>query len=193
MMICCAYSEIGKSLGVPTQAYISLSDAKQLDAQAGLESSMGATLAVLSGIDQVSGPGMLDFENCISLEKLVVDNEICGLSFRLGRGITPREDFPSLPHFQELIQERHLLISDHTRKYLRQEIHFPGPSINRGRRSTSARSSLNGLLNAAFDIILKKSISIHEVHTPNSRCVHKIFPCKQGNIHNLLLFNGSLR
>ncbi len=45
-MIDCAYAEIGKYLGLPTQAYIALSDAKQLDAQAGLETSMGATLAV---------------------------------------------------------------------------------------------------------------------------------------------------
>ncbi|GAG76097.1 unnamed protein product, partial [marine sediment metagenome] len=48
-MIDCAYNEIGKYLGMPTQAYIALSDSKQLDAQAGLESSMGATLAALSG------------------------------------------------------------------------------------------------------------------------------------------------
>ena len=57
MMIDCAYSEIGKHLGLPTQAYIGLSDAKQLDAQAGLETSMGATLAALAGINSVSGPG----------------------------------------------------------------------------------------------------------------------------------------
>ncbi|MFH1812142.1 MAG: trimethylamine methyltransferase family protein, partial [Pseudomonadota bacterium] len=75
-MIDCATSEIGKFLGLPTQAYIGLSDAKALDAQAGLESSMGMTLAALSGINSVSGPGMLDFESCQSLEKLVVDDEI---------------------------------------------------------------------------------------------------------------------
>jgi trimethylamine--corrinoid protein Co-methyltransferase len=50
MMLDCAYSEIGKSLGMPTQGYISLSDSKMLDAQAGLESGIGATLAGLSGI-----------------------------------------------------------------------------------------------------------------------------------------------
>ncbi|MCK4371773.1 MAG: trimethylamine methyltransferase family protein, partial [candidate division Zixibacteria bacterium] len=70
MMIDCAYSEIGKHLGLPTQAYIGLSDAKLLDAQAGFETSMGATLAALSGINNISGPGMLDFESCFSLEKL---------------------------------------------------------------------------------------------------------------------------
>ena len=134
MMIDCAYNEIGKFLGIPTQAYISLSDAKQLDAQAGLESGMGATLAALSGINNVSGPGMLDFESCISLEKLVMDNEICGMNLRMIEGIEPKEDFPSIPIFEELLKENHLLISKHTRKYLRKEHYFPGEVINRANR-----------------------------------------------------------
>ncbi len=135
MMIDCAYNEIGKSLGIPTQAYIGLSDAKRLDAQAGLESSMGATLAALAGINNISGPGMLDFESCFSLEKLVVDNEICGMALRLVRGIEPRDDFPAAPRFEELVAEQHLLISKHTRKYLRQEHRIPGPVIDRANRA----------------------------------------------------------
>jgi trimethylamine--corrinoid protein Co-methyltransferase len=135
MMLDCAYSEIGKWLGMPTQAYIALSDAKLLDAQAGLESGMGATLAALSGINNVSGPGMLDFESCHSTEKLVLDNEICGMALRLARGIEPREDFPALPRFEELLRDGHLIISDHTRRYLREEIGFPGPVIDRANRS----------------------------------------------------------
>jgi len=135
MMMDCAYNEIGKYLGLPTQAYIGLSDAKQLDAQAGLETSMGATLAALSGINNVSGPGMLDFESCFSLEKLVLDNEICGMTFRMLQSIEPKEDFPSLPRFEELLQEQHLLISDHTRRYLKEEVYFPGPVIDRANRS----------------------------------------------------------
>jgi trimethylamine--corrinoid protein Co-methyltransferase len=135
MMIECAYSEIGKFLGLPTQAYMGLSDAKLLDAQAGLESSMGATLAALAGVNSVSGPGMLDFESCFSLEKLVVDNEICGMVQRLARGVEPREDFPAVPRFAELMREQHLLISDHTRRYLKAEHYFPGPAIDRANRS----------------------------------------------------------
>ena len=135
MMIDCAYNEIGKYLGIPTQAYISLSDAKLLDAQAGIETAMGATLAALSGINNISGPGMIDFESCISLEKLVIDNEICGMLFRMLEGIEPKEDFPALPLFEELLSEEHLLISKHTRKYLREEHYFPGPVINRANRS----------------------------------------------------------
>jgi len=135
MMLDCANSEIGKRLGMPTQGYIALSDAKQLDTQAGLETGMGATLAALSGINSISGPGMLDFESCQSLEKLVVDNEICGMTYRLLRGIEPREDFPAMPIFQELRREKHLLIADHTRRYLREEITFPGAVIDRANLS----------------------------------------------------------
>ena len=135
MMIDCAYNEIGKYLGIPTQAYISLSDSKLLDAQAGLESGMGAVLASLSGINNISGPGMLDFESAFSLEKLVLDNEICGMTLRMKKGVELKDDIPSLPIFQELLSEGHLLISEHTRKFIREEHYFPGSVINRANKS----------------------------------------------------------
>ena len=168
MMIDCAYNEIGKHLGMPTQAYISLSDAKQLDSQAGLESSMGATLAALAGINNISGPGMLDFESCQSLEKLVLDNEICGMVFRLTEGIEPKEDFPSLPRFEELLRDKHLLISEHSMKYLREEHYFPGPVIDRANRprweaegrvtlEERAHSEVEKLLASSVDDVLFNS------------------------------------
>jgi trimethylamine--corrinoid protein Co-methyltransferase len=135
MMVICGYSQIGSWLGLPTQGYIGLSDSKLLDAQSGLESGMGATLAALVGINSVSGPGMLDFESCFSLEKLIVDNEICGMAARLLAGIEPRDDFPAGPLLQELMREKHLLIADHTMAHLRHEIAFPGPVIDRANRS----------------------------------------------------------
>jgi trimethylamine--corrinoid protein Co-methyltransferase len=116
---------------LPTQGYIALSDAKRLDAQAGLETGMGAVLAGLSGINSVSGPGMLDFESCQSLEKLVLDDEICGMVARMRAGIEPRDDFPSRPLFEELLREGHLLIAAHTRKHRKEQIRFASPLIER--------------------------------------------------------------
>jgi len=135
MMIDCAYNEIGKHLGLPTQAYIALSDGKQFDAQDGLETGMGATLAALAGINNISGPGMLDFESCLSLEKLVLDNEICGMALRLIAGIEPKEDFPARPRLEELLERQHLLISKHTRRYLKEEHFMPGRVIDRASRA----------------------------------------------------------
>ena len=154
-MLDCAYNEIGKHLGMPTQAYISLSDAKQLDAQAGLESSMGATLAALSGINNISGPGMLDFESCQSLEKLVLDNEICGMTLRMIKGIEPKEDFPSLPRFEELLKEKHLLISKHTMRYLNEEFYLPGSVIDRASRARWQEEGGKTLLERAHSEVEK--------------------------------------
>jgi trimethylamine--corrinoid protein Co-methyltransferase len=131
MMLDCANAEVGRRLGLPTQGYIALSDAKALDAQAGLETGMGAILAGLSGINSVSGPGMLDFESCQSLEKLVLDDEICGMVARLRRGVEPRDDFPSRGLFEELIRDGHLLIAAHTRRHRREQIRFTSPVVER--------------------------------------------------------------
>jgi len=135
MMIDCAYNQIGKYFGIPTQAYISLSDAKQLDAQAGLESGIGAVLAALAGINNVSGPGMLDFENCFSLDKLVLDNEICAIALHLIKGIKAYPETDLKPIFQELLAEGHLLASEHTMQFLAEEQYQPGTILERGNQT----------------------------------------------------------
>jgi trimethylamine--corrinoid protein Co-methyltransferase len=145
MMLDCANAEVGRRLGLPTQGYIALSDAKALDAQAGLETGIGATLAGLASINSVSGPGMLDFESAQSLEKLVVDDEICGMVQRLRRGIEPRDDFPSGPLFEELLRDGHLLIAAHTRRHRREQLRQSSPVVERaplGRWREEGRSTL---------------------------------------------------
>lgn len=130
MMIDAAYAKIGKYLGLPTHAYLALSDAKLLDAQAGLETGMGAVIAALSGINVISGPGMLDFESCQSLEKLVIDNEICGMALRLVKGIELRENF-SADLYGDIYWGEHFLTSPNTIKWLREEFYFPSEVIDR--------------------------------------------------------------
>ncbi len=125
MMIDSAYAQIGKELGLPTHAYMALSDAKVNDAQAGLETGMGAVLAALAGVNVVSGPGMLDFESTQSLEKLVIDNEICGMAYRLIEGISQRDEPLALDVFQDLEAGEQFLTMPHTRKWYRKEHLFP--------------------------------------------------------------------
>lgn len=140
-MLTCGMTEVGKRLGLPTQGYAGVSDAKELDAQAGLESASGALLAALAGVNSVSGPGLLELDNGFSLAKLVLDHELCSVALRLVRGVEPREDFPALPLLGELLSEKHLLIARHTRRHLREEITFPGPAID---RSSEARWRADG-------------------------------------------------
>jgi trimethylamine--corrinoid protein Co-methyltransferase len=121
MMIDCAYAQLGKRLGLPTHAYMALSDAKTNDAQAGYETGIGAVLAALAGINVVSGPGMLDYESTISLEKMVIDDEVCALAFRLIDGIIPREEILAAHLFEGFGPETNFLKMPHTRKWYRAE------------------------------------------------------------------------
>lgn len=131
MMIDTAYAQIGKHLGLPTHAYMGLSDAKAVDSQAGLESGMGALMAALAGINVISGPGMLDFESCQSLEKLVIDNEICGMALRLSRGIEPRGERLGIDLEGDLYDGEHFVGSDQTMKWFRKEMTAVGSVIDR--------------------------------------------------------------
>ncbi len=125
MMIDSAYAQTAKYLNLPTHAYMGLSDAKIIDNQAGLETGIGAVLAALTGINVVSGPGMLNFESCQSLEKLVIDNEVCGMAYRLIQGISQRESPLVQDLFEGFTQKIEFLSLDHTRKWYKQEHTYP--------------------------------------------------------------------
>lgn len=131
MMIDMASSQVGKHLGLPTHAYMGLSDAKVPDAQGGIESSLGALLAGLAGVNVVSGPGMLNFETCQSMEKLLIDNEICGMVHRFLDGIEKRGDTTCMELFANLTEKTHFLSNPHTLRWFREESYFPGKVIDR--------------------------------------------------------------
>lgn len=125
MMLDMAYAQIGKHLRLPTHAYMGLSDSKINDSQAGLESGIGAVLAALAGVNVVSGAGMMNFESSQSLEKLVIDDEICGMAYRLISGISQRDEPLALPLFENIRPETQFLTMPHTRKWYRLEHTFP--------------------------------------------------------------------
>ncbi len=133
MMIDCAYAEIGKSLGsgFPTHAYMGLSDAKTIDAQTGFEAGLGILLATLAGINAVAGPGMLNFESCQSLEKLVIDNEICGMAQRFVEGVEVTEESLAVSLFKQVGPHGNFLTTSHTLKWFRRDQFLPSEIIDR--------------------------------------------------------------
>jgi trimethylamine--corrinoid protein Co-methyltransferase len=131
MMIDAAHVQIGKHLGLPTHAYLGLSDAKIVDGQAGLETGMGGLVAALAGANVISGPGMLNFESCQSLEKLVLDNEICGMALRMVRGIEARGDRLGGDLYGDIYDGKHFLTSKETLRWFREEMYQAGAVIDR--------------------------------------------------------------
>lgn len=129
-----AYVAIAKSLGLPTQAYMALSDGKSLDAQAGGETFSSALLAATAGVNSVSGPGMLDFVLTFSLPKLVFDNEVCGQALHFVREIEVLDDLPTQSLVDELMLEDHLITSPHTLKHWPRELYLTEPVTDRENR-----------------------------------------------------------
>jgi trimethylamine--corrinoid protein Co-methyltransferase len=131
MMINAAHVQIGKHLGLPTHAYLGQSDAKIVDGQAGLETGMSALFAALAGANAISGAGMLDFESSQSLEKLVLDNEICGMALRMVRGIEARGDRLGGDLYGDIYNGNHFLASKETLRWFREEMYQAGSVIDR--------------------------------------------------------------
>ena len=135
-MIDCAYAQVGKTLNLPTHAYMGMSDAKIVDAQSGLESAGGTILAALTGINMISGAGMMDFESCQSFEKLVIDAEIIGMAKRLVAGIEVRDEPIALTLMRSMGHEADYLVNPHTLKWFQEEFYIPSEVIDRSSHDT---------------------------------------------------------
>jgi len=149
LMIDSAYTQIAKYLKMPSHSYMGLSDSKLMDEQSGFETGIGVILAALSGVNVISGAGMLDFIRCQSESKLVIDNEICGMAYRLLDGIAQREEPIATHIFEGLTDKSQFLSLPHTRKWYRQEHTFPSQVVDRdnyehwvseGKKSVSDRA-----------------------------------------------------
>ena len=131
---------VGRSLGLPTHGYLGATDAKVVDAQAGMESATTALVGALAGIDLVSGAGMLDSLRCQSAEKLVIDAEAIASALRLVRGIALPEGSLGIDSIREAGFAGRFLELPETRRRFREEQHLPSAVIDRG----SLRAWLEG-------------------------------------------------
>jgi trimethylamine--corrinoid protein Co-methyltransferase len=131
-MIDASYAQVGKYLGFPTHTYLGASDAKIVDAQAGLESGMSALVGALAGINMISGAGMLDFLACQSTEKLVVDAEVIGMVKRLLQGVEVHTETLATALFKEIDFKGDFLKQQLTRQLFPKEQYLPSLVIDRG-------------------------------------------------------------
>ncbi len=131
-MLDVACAQVGKYLGLPTHAYMVAGDGRLIDAQVEMESGMSAVLGALTGINMISGAGMLDFLACHSVEKLVIDAEAIASAQRLIEGIEPRGDSLAVAMFAQTGLAGDFLKLKETRALFRKEQHFPSAIIDRG-------------------------------------------------------------
>jgi trimethylamine--corrinoid protein Co-methyltransferase len=130
-MIDASYAQVGKYLDIPTHCYLGATEAKVVDAQAGLESGMTALVGALAGVNMISGAGMLDFLACHSPEKLTIDAEAIGMAKRMLEGVSLRTETLATAMFEGINFKGDFLKQRITRELFSQEQYLPSDVIDR--------------------------------------------------------------
>ncbi len=164
IMAACSAADVGKYYKLPTHAYLGLSDSKAIDAQTGFESALGIAFGVMSRINIISGPGALAYINMQSLEKLVIDNELCGAGYRLidGLNVDGIEGIPDLIH--KVGPGGDFLGQRHTASNFRAEHFMPTDLIDRLPTDTWIKGGSKNINERAR----KKVESLLNSHTPTA-------------------------
>ena len=161
MLLTLAYVDIAKYFKIPTHAYVGLSDSKEIDYQCGVESMYTALLAVLKGINICSGPGMIEFESVFSFEKLILDNDICGIVYRIAKGFEINNETLAIDVIKKVGPGGHFLTQKHTIKWYKIE-HYLTQVIDRISRGKEKEFSLVKKCRELIESSLKNPI-IHEL------------------------------
>jgi trimethylamine--corrinoid protein Co-methyltransferase len=120
-----ALSDICRYLGLPFMGTAGASEAKVLDLQAAIESTVQVVLSGLSGATLVHDVGFLDCADLGSLESLVMNDEIIAMARRIMRGIEVSDETLMLDLIDEVGPGGEFLSTRQTAQGCRTEIWNP--------------------------------------------------------------------
>ncbi|MFZ2096534.1 MAG: trimethylamine methyltransferase family protein [Anaerolineales bacterium] len=111
-----ARGEMAKFYDLPNEQAGCLTDAKEHGAQAIMEKMLTTLPLVLSGVDLIQGPGALNTSNMMSLEQIVVDDEIALVCQRLRDGVDISAEKDYFEDIKDVGPGGHFLGRRNTRK-----------------------------------------------------------------------------
>ncbi len=121
-----ATAQMARFYGLPVRSGGAVCDAKSPDAQASYESMMSLLTAQFCGINFVlHSAGILESYNCMSYEKFIIDDEMCGMVKRIKRGYEVNPDTLAVDIIKEVGPGGHFLDKDHTFDHFRTEFYQP--------------------------------------------------------------------
>jgi trimethylamine--corrinoid protein Co-methyltransferase len=121
-----ATAQMARYYKLPVRSGGAVCDAKSPDAQASYESMMSLLMAVVCGTNFVlHSAGILESFNCMSYEKFIIDDEMCGMVKRIQRAIEVNPDTLALNVIKEVGPGGHFLDKDHTFDHFRTEFYQP--------------------------------------------------------------------
>ncbi|MFH7326738.1 trimethylamine methyltransferase family protein [Desulfurivibrio sp. C05AmB] len=111
---------------LPFYATAGMTDSKVVDAQAGYESAITSVLVALAGANFIhDAAGFIEFCLTASFDKLVIDNEILGMTMRAVEGIRVDDETLALAELKKAGPGGQFVTSRHTRRFMRQEHYKP--------------------------------------------------------------------
>ncbi len=120
------HAQLARHYGLPSRSGGALSDASFPDAQAGFESMSSLLTTVNCGVDFVlHAGGILSSYLAFSAEKLVLDDEICGMMRRYQKGIQVTPDTLAYDIIASVGSEGNYLMEMHTVERCRSEFWAP--------------------------------------------------------------------
>jgi trimethylamine--corrinoid protein Co-methyltransferase len=121
-----AHAQLARHYGLPSRSGGALTDASYPDAQAGFESMMALLTTVNCGLDFVMhAGGILSSYLAFSYEKLVLDDEMCGMVRRLHQGIAVTPETLAYDVIANVGPGGNYLMEMHTVKRCRKEFWAP--------------------------------------------------------------------
>lgn len=120
-----AQAEVAQSFGLPTWGLAGATDAKTLDAQAGIESAFSILAQGLAGLNLIHDVGYMDRGMVCSAEMLVLGDEVIGMAKRLIRGIEVNAETLARGIIEKVGPGGHFLQEDHTVRHFREELWMP--------------------------------------------------------------------
>ncbi len=120
-----AQAEVAQSFGLPTWGLAGATDAKVLDAQAGIESAFHILAQGLAGLNLIHDVGYMDSGMVCSAEMLVMGNEVIGMARRFIEGIRVDRETLAREVIEKVGPGGHFLQEDHTVRHFRNELWMP--------------------------------------------------------------------
>jgi trimethylamine---corrinoid protein Co-methyltransferase len=137
-MINAAVAQMAQYFQIPLYSTGGTTDAKAVNIQAAYESAMSAMLVAMSGANYIHDiAGLMESDLTVSYDKLVMDNEILGMTQRVLRGIEVTDDTLGTEMLIRKGPAQDFLAEEHTLEYMREEFFVPRLA-NRDTRDTMA-------------------------------------------------------
>ncbi len=122
-----ASAQLSNWLGLPSGVACSMTDAKAIDAQYGVEKGMTSLAAALAGGNLVyESSGMTAALLGASFEAFILDDEMHAMTYRVLRGVEVTEDNLGYETIcASVLGEGHFLGSTHTYEAMERDYHYP--------------------------------------------------------------------